>query len=155
MPCLSGSFNPQVGPLLRVAVVDVSFAPAAQPAKGMRKGDASPVLHSYDALIDTGATATCISEQVVADVGLAPTGKTLMTGATGASPVDQFAFGIGFILPAAQAPTGDVSGSLWVKQVHGCLFAKGSAAFDVLLGRDVICSGALHLSFDGHFTLSV
>ena len=155
MPSLSGSFNPQVGPLLRVAVVDVNFAPAAQPAKGVREGEASPVLHSYDALIDTGATTTCVSQQVVSDIGLVPTGKTLMTGATGASPVDQFAFGIGFILPAAQSPTGAISGSLLVKQVQGCLFVKGSSAFDVLLGRDVICSGALHLSFDGHFTLSV
>lgn len=39
--------------------------------------------------------------------------------------------------------------------VQGLEFNKGVTSFDVLLGRDIICSGALSLSFDGHFLLSL
>ena len=142
MPCIAGSFNPRVGPTLQVAVVGVDLAQSAASAA---------TLHTFNALIDTGASSTCVSQKVVTDVGLAPTGKVRMASATGMSSVDQFAFGVGFILPNAQEPT---MGGLLVKQVSGCLFENNEAAIDVLLGRDVICRGAFHLSFDGHFTLS-
>lgn len=32
---------------------------------------------------------------------------------------------------------------------------EGSAPFQMLLGRDIICRGTLTLSFDGHFTFSL
>ena len=45
-------------------------------------GDKNPKLDIFKALIDTGATSTCISGRVVSATGLAPSGKTPMTGAT-------------------------------------------------------------------------
>lgn len=153
MPSISRNFDPRVGPLLQLAIVGIGFGHTVQSAE--ESGAERPVLHLYDALIDTGATTTCISQKVVTDLDLNPIGKTQMTGATGVSPVNQYAFGVGFLLQAPQAPAGTVGGNLLVREVQGCLFNKGSATFDVLLGRDIICSGAFHLSNDGHFTLSV
>lgn len=153
MPSISGSFNPQLGPILPLAIVDL--ASADQSVQGGLAGELPPALHTYDALIDTGATDTCISQRIVDDLGLVPTGKILMAGATGVSPVDQFTFGVGLLLPSAQTQAGSGSAGLLVKRTQGCLFEKGAAAFDVLLGRDIICTGAFHLSYDGHFTLSV
>ena len=145
MPCIAGRFNPRVGPILEVAVVDTDFDPTAE---------TSPTLHTYGALIDTGASSTCVSQKVVAEVGLVPTGKVPLAGVAGVSLVDQFTFGVGFILPTEQEPSGNVRGDLHVSQVLGCQFDKGEAVFDVLLGRDVICGGAFHMSFDGRFILS-
>ncbi len=78
-----------------------------------------------------------------------------MVGATGESPVDQFTFGVGFILSPMQQPTGETRMDLAVRSVQGCLFHNSSLAFDVLLGRDIICEGSFTLSFDGHFILSI
>lgn len=150
MPCISGRSDPRIGPLLQVAITSFDFT-----QKGVADGQASPALHMYQALIDTGASGTCISDKVVSDVGLAATGKTMIAGATGQAPVDQFAFGVGFLLNPVAEPTGQVSGGLVMHKVQGSLFHGGAGAFDVLLGRDIICKGALHMSFDGHFTLSM
>jgi hypothetical protein len=38
--------------------------------------------------------------------------------------------------------------------VQGCEFANHGFGFDLLLGRDVLCKGALMLSSDGHYTLA-
>lgn len=150
MPCISGSYNPAVGPLIQVAILDAATAmnPGAD-------GDKNPKLDIFKALIDTGATSTCISGRVVSATGLAPSGKTLMTGATGVSYVDQFTFGVGFLLSPEQQPTGETMADVAIRRVQGCLFHNGGFAFDVLLGRDIICGGSFTLSFDGHFILSI
>ena len=114
-----------------------------------------PTLHMFQALIDTGASSTCISSDVVSRVGLVPTGKTMMSGVTGQKPVDQYSFSLGFLLSPTAHPDGSLSGPIIVRSVQGLEFNKGVASFDVLLGRDIICSGALSLSFDGHFLLSL
>ncbi len=71
MPCISGNYNPAVGPLIQVAILDAATAmnPGAD-------GDKNPKLGIFKALIDTGATSTCISGRVVSETGLAPSGKT-------------------------------------------------------------------------------
>jgi predicted aspartyl protease len=148
MPCISGSYNPAVGPIIQVAIVDAKLALGGVQNVG-------PKLSIYSALIDTGATSTCITQRVIDEVGLVPVGKTRMTGATGESIVDQYAFGVGFMLNSRQTPTGEVQADLSIASVQGCVFHNGSVAFDILLGRDIICRGAFVLSFDGHFTLSI
>ncbi len=150
MPCISGNYNPAVGPIIQVAILEAAVAlePAKRPPEKQR-------LSLFNALIDTGATSTCISEKVVETVGLIPSGKTMMVGSTGESPVDQFTFGVGFILSPVQQSTGETSMNLSVRGVQGCLFQNGSLVFDVLLGRDIICEGSFTLSFDGHFILSI
>jgi hypothetical protein len=149
MPCISGNYSPAAGPLIQVAIISDIMALGDVPP-----GEVSPEMHLFTALIDTGASGTCISNKVVADCGLVPTGRTLMTGATGESVVDQFTFGVGFLLSPHQTPTGFVQTELNVRAVQGCQFHNGGVGFDVLLGRDIICGGSFSLSFDGHFILS-
>lgn len=147
MPCIAGSFNHQIGPLIQVAII-----------KEPENIDAG-VPHEpcmFMGLIDTGATTTCISSKVIEDCHLEPTGKTLMVGATGQEEVDQFTFGVGFIIDGNQATTGTFKGTLQALQVQGCQFSNHSdSVFDVLIGRDIISRGSITLSFDGHFILSI
>ena len=149
MPCISGSYNPAVGPLVRVAILKLPAEIAAKPEAGQKQK-----FSTFQALIDTGAISTCISQKVVEEAGLTATGKTLITGVTGDMQVDQFTFGVGFILSPQQHPSGEVSGDISVQGVQGCLFENKTFPFDVLLGRDIICAGSFSLSFDGHYILS-
>ena len=150
MPLISGSYNPAVGPILQVAIVDAEFL-----MKGPTDGSATPKLRMFNALVDTGATSTCITDNVIRACGLIATGKTIMTGSTGEKPVDQFTFGVAFLTGQKQQPTGEYKGDLHVIGVQGCEFHNAAVAFDVLLGRDIICQGSFMLSFDGHFILSI
>jgi hypothetical protein len=96
---------------------------------------------TFPALIDTGATATCISPAIVQAVGLQPIGRRQMVSATESIPVNVylllFPFGAGgLILPGAQVME---------------FFAEGGNPFQMLVGRDIICRGTFTISFDGHF----
>jgi hypothetical protein len=107
----------------------------------------------FAALLDTGASVTCISKNVVQTVGLHPSGKTSMSGSTGQDTVDQYTFVVGFIFGARQTPAGLVSGQLNAHLVQGCEFQSHGFGFDILIGRDILCKGSLSLSFDGHYLL--
>ncbi len=149
MPCISGSYNPNVGPLIQVAVFSAS--------KELLSGKIPKTLEvrTYNALIDTGATNTCLSDKVVKELNLQPRGKTTMSGATGTKPVDQFSVCIGFLLSRKQEPTGkDAFDIAALQPVQACQFSNSGFAFDLLLGRDIICKGSFSMSFDGHFILS-
>jgi len=108
----------------------------------------------YRALLDTGASSTCISQRVVDEIELSPTGKTMLIGATGRQEVDQYSFGVGLLVSQEAQPSGDVRSQINVRPTIGTLFQNDAGAFDVLLGRDILCSGVFTISFDGHFTLS-
>lgn len=148
MPCISGSYNPAAGPLIQVVIIDPTQTPVS--SGGTIKGT---TLNVFLALADTGASSTCISQKVAQDVGLQPSGKTLMSGATGQSPVDQYTFVVAFMLNPTQDPSGHLSGSLASHIVQGCEFANHGFGFDVLLGRDILCKGVFSLSGDGHYLL--
>ena len=151
MPCISGNYNPSVGPLINIAIVQLKYV---LPSNGVRS-TAPPDVTMYTALMDTGASSTCISQKVADEVGLIAVGKTMMSGATGAKPVDQYGFGVGFVFNAKQNPSGTFTGDLNFRPVQGCVFDNHGFGFEVLLGRDILCSGAFTLSFDGHYILSI
>ena len=109
MPCLSGSFNTNTGPLINVGVLEPgTLAPtSATPAQ----------ITTFPALIDTGASATCISPNVAQTVGLLPIGMRPMTSATHSVPVNVYLVdlllpfgGAGFLVSGMQvmefAPAG-------------------------------------------------
>ena len=155
MPSLAGNYNPAVGVILQVAIFDptqiASFS-AALPQQGAQN---IPNLMLFAALLDTGASVTCISNNVVQKLGLQPSGKTSMSGSTGARTVDQYTFGVGLIFGAQQTATGAFNGQLNLHMVQGCEFTHHGFGFDVLIGRDILCKGCFSMSFDGHFILSL
>jgi Aspartyl protease len=136
MPCLSGKFDPAIGPLINIGVLLGNTA-----APTLRQ------LTLFPALIDTGASVTCISATVVQSINLQPIGMRPMVSATHSVPVNQYL--VDLILPFGAA--GYVIKATQVMEFN----AGGNAAFQILLGRDIICRGTLTLSFDGHFTFSL
>jgi predicted aspartyl protease len=137
MPCLSGRFDPSIGPIINIGVLPAgTFTPSF-----------SGNIATFPALIDTGASITCISQNVVQAVPLQPIGMRPMVSATHTVPVSVYL--IDLFLPFGAA--GFVIQGTQVME----FILEGNNPFQVLLGRDVICRGVLTLSFDGHFTFSL
>src|SRR3989304_10077809 len=124
MPCLSGRFNANTGPLINVGVLQPGvLTPAA--------AGAPPQVTTFPALIDSGASATCISPTVAQTVGLQPMGMRPMTSATHSVPVNVYL--VDLLLPFASA-------GYLVQGTQVMEFAPaGASPFQILLGRDILC----------------
>jgi hypothetical protein len=139
MPCLSGQYNPAIGLLINVGVLPPGTVTPA--------GVGNTPLTAYPALVDTGASKTCISLTVVQAVGLKPIGLAPMISANQTSPSNQYLADLALVFGA---------GALFVQNIQVSEFtAAPNSPFQILVGRDIICRGALTLSFDGHFTFSL
>lgn len=145
MPCIAAPYNPKVGPLLQLAIF---------PPQVALLGSSPEEKHNYYmALIDTGASSTCVSAKVVSEVGLAPTGKIPVVGVHGSTPVNTYQFSVGFVIPQAQDATGAIIANITAFPVDGIEFANPDCGFDVLLGRDILCRGQFSLTFNGQFVV--
>lgn len=152
MPSISGSYNPNVGAIVQVAIMPLE---QVQNSDGTPKhpGDGSNIKF-FNALIDTGASCTCVSSNAAKQAKLKVIGKAPMAGATGVNHQNKYAFAVGFMINARQDASGKINSDLSVQVVNGMEFDNQSGGFDVLLGRDIICRGVLNMSYDGHYSLS-
>lgn len=94
-----------------------------------------PVDIRVDALVDTGASCTCVDPHVLSRLGLSPTGTALMqTPSTGDTPIETAQYDVGFKIITAVPEDALRLGTVPV--VASDLFkAQG---FSVLLGRDIL-----------------
>jgi hypothetical protein len=154
MPLVAGNYNPAAGVLVNVGILPQSQFSALQ-TKSTGSSPTNPAnITAFPALLDTGASVTCISDKVIKTLGLQPSGKTTMSGSTGQSAVDQYAFVVAFMFGLQQTPTGAFSGEINAHLVQGCEFMSHGFGFDVLIGRDILCKGSFTLTFDGHYVLA-
>lgn len=86
------------------------------------------------ALIDTGASNTCIDPSVLAALGLTPTGTvSVITPSTGATPVECNQFDVALVITAPTGPA-FIVGTIAVTENE---FLNGQG-FHALIGRDVL-----------------
>jgi Aspartyl protease len=149
MPCIWGQHSGSQL-LCAVTILPHTIGSSAQPGAAY----SGAMVAAVRALIDTGATTTCISANVVQQVGLQPIGKIQVQGVSGIVHHNGYLFCVGFpfaLLPssplpalAAPPPAGAALAQLHILQkvIQGCDF-PGAANFDVLLGMDVISTGSL------------
>ena len=152
MPCVSGRFGP-AGLILQVAIFADEGALQAlnQPAT---EGSEPTALRLYDALIDTGATATCLKPNVISDANLFPVGKCQMISASHVVEVNQYRFVVGLPMGMQQQPNGLMAGNFSLFGGITGLEFSGSAGtgYDILVGMDILGRGSLKMDFDGHFS---
>lgn len=107
---------------------------------------------SVRALIDTGASCTCMDSQVVKKLGLHPTGSVaVLTPSTGATPHEAYQYDVSIHIPFPHASISH--GYAQIGVVEADLANQGLQA---LLGRDILGKGLL--IYDGQwgtFTLSL
>lgn len=106
-----------------------------------------PQNHRIRALIDTGASGSCVDPSVLQALGIQPTGTTpVITPTTGATPVYCNQYDVSIIIPP---PTGlpFIVPTMAVTE-HEFLTAQG---FHALLGRDVLAH--CHFCYNGQISL--
>ncbi len=97
--------------------------------------------HQFVALWDTGADHTCISDDVVEQLSLEPTGEKSMLTPNGIS--DTFTYLVNIILP----------NSVTVRNVLVCGSDIGKQGLGVLIGMDIIGRGDFSVSNFGEKTV--
>ncbi|MHC8509747.1 MAG: retropepsin-like aspartic protease [Rhodospirillales bacterium] len=104
-----------------------------------------PEVHSYNALIDTGASLTSISKNIVDAAGLESRGRTSVASVHG--PANRDVYYVDIFIPVV---------NLWRPRVRVVEFTLNTPAFDALLGMDILCKGLLTVDGPkGEFTFSV
>lgn len=98
-------------------------------------GQAVPQPIRIRALLDTGASCTCVDPSVLAALNLTPTGSaTMITPSTGATPHQTDQFDVGLIIPGAsgnQTP-------LVVDNIAVVASQLTNQGFQALIGRDLL-----------------
>lgn len=116
------------GPTVK-ALVGVSEARAA--ALGDR-GRVIPDLVPFVALIDTGASCTCLDPGVLAPLQLMPTGTaSITTPSTGTKPHETYQYDVSIYIPSS-------GGHLSFKTIPVIESQLKSQGIDGLLGRDIL-----------------
>ena len=148
MYLISNNCNSKHGPIIRVLVLPLTqdslsgkLIPATDPGL-------NPELKEYNALIDTGADISLISNKVLNEMSPTPhfSGLNLVTGITEANkPAPVLAVAIAFPLDVTPPP-------YKIENVQATLFDgfKKSDGFviDLLIGRDILFRGLLSVSSD-------
>lgn len=108
MPCLAIPFTPDIGPVFQLAIWKPGFQPSL-PTAGSQ--NVNPIV-LYAALADTGASCTCLTAKVIADVGLTPIGKQNVGGVHGQKLTNQYQFQVAILFPQNASPRNVVPLSL-------------------------------------------
>lgn len=135
MPIFSGGFSWKAG-----LIWQVGFLPTA-----MSPQDTEPYM--CPALVDTGASRTCIAQSVVNAMGLAPVSKLTMETIGG--PVETDLYGVKLTLLTDGS-------ELWktVKQIMAPGIRPTHDRYQAIIGRDILQLGVLKLTPDEHFCFS-
>lgn len=136
------------GPILN-AIVTVSEARASA-LRAAEQPIPTPV--PIRALVDTGASCTCIDPSVLAALDLTPTGQVgLNTASSGQTPHSADQYDVGFVIPTG----GGSSVPLFLRTIPVVETELLPQGFHALLGRDILAQCILIYNGDiGFFTLA-
>ena len=130
MPHFTLTALPQSGPMLDM-IVGASF-PRILALQA--EGRIAPPVQKIRALLDTGASCTCIDPTVLVALDLQPTGKTLMTTpSTGAIPVEADTYDVCIIIQ----PSGNQQ-PLMRAVISVCASELVHQGYHALMGRDIL-----------------
>ena len=150
MPCISGNYKKNV--LIPIQVFSEKRESILK-THIFRENSKN----SYQALIDTGATNTCISQKIVDDLKLSPLGKISMNAALGVGDVYYYNICIGFFRPIQHLTTGKpelIVNRDSLINLQTPYFNNENQPCDLLLGIDVISRGNFSMSFDSHWSFA-
>jgi hypothetical protein len=142
----------------RAAYVEVGIVDAARYVE--HKQSKNPVLQGvrpFKALIDTGATSTMITKNVVSLLDLQPVTKLPYASRNGLIWTPAYLFHVLFPGPIVPLSADAEESESLVSNMRVCTKVitggeiENQASFDVLLGMDVITTGNLTINVDGTF----
>lgn len=150
MPVLSGSFNWQSGLIWRVGFIAANGKLPAQ----LRDDD----IHFCDALVDTGASATCISSTVASNLKLEPSGKTDLLTARGKVEVNVYDIRPAILLPMTTIGKDSKKIKKDAIQIFSPVRSPeinlSGTSYSALIGWDILKQGVFVVSPDGHYSFA-
>lgn len=121
-----------LGPRLNALITVTNQRGQALKDAGLTVPSAVPVV----AMVDTGASSTCVDPSVLNQLGLSPTGSVpVHTPSSGATPAMKDQFDFGLVIPGADrshAPL--ILGAIPVLSAE----LVATQGFEVLIGRDIL-----------------
>jgi hypothetical protein len=145
MPCITLPFDPAVGPLLNIGIAPAAALVSAQQGAPL---DVTACV----ALIDSGASITCVSAALAARVGLKLLGMRPVAHAQGMTAANLYLADVA--LPFGDISKGVAVATMPIQSIQVMEFQPNSAPFEALLGRDIICMGLLTIiGYDRRFTI--
>ncbi len=148
MPHFTITLSPN-GPLVNAAI---SVSKVRSDALQLEKRPIPPPVN-VRALIDTGASGSCIDPSIRTQLGLTPTGTTKAhsPGTKKDAPHDVDQFDVGIFIPGLTA----TSRAFYIPTVQVMEFDLDHQGFQVILGRDILTSCVLiYEGQAGLFTLT-
>lgn len=108
------------------------------------------------ALVDTGASRTCIAPSVVSDLGLSSVGKASVRTADGETVKDLYDVHVLVQLRPTDPsnPAAGLAGEL-VANLRVVDFEPSTSPYQALIGLDILRRGMLVLTHDGHFSFAM
>ena len=148
MPHFTLQILPQ-GPIL-VAFVGVSHA---KRTALLAANQAVPTVVQVHALVDTGASGTCVDPSVLQSLALTPTGSAMVnTPSTGTQPVSADQYDVSIFVPGATATQAPLVVPNLPVICAELLLPQG---FHALVGRDILSMCLLSYNgTEGRFTLA-
>lgn len=140
MPSLKGTFDPKIGLIIRIGV--------AKPNSFGFQQAGPPNVERVDALLDTGASRTCVTAEVARRVGLPVIGKRPITSVHGKKSVNWYDADLLLFFDEPHGRSDLTSETQLVE------FVSGSPHFEALLGRDVLCKCDFRMTKDHQFFLT-
>jgi hypothetical protein len=137
----------------RRAIVDVGLQPSTALIDGVTPVAMPPIIDikPLRGLIDTGATMTCITRAVAAQVGLRPRGKQRLGNVSSIEIHTAYSFQLGVWYAVDEGESqNQTRGYYAFEPILGCDF-KDNDDFDVLIGMDLIGKGDFSTTRSGEF----
>ena len=99
---LSSRYDKNIGPLITVTVVPIQKESTISYQFNLKNSG------QYNALMDTGASGTCISRKIISDLKLIPVGNTWLFGPSSPDPRLAFTYNVLLLINVQTRESADV-----------------------------------------------
>jgi len=138
-------------PIVEITLADATPAPREVSAAD----EATPFqVRPYRALLDTGATITCLCDHVVTECKLRPYGFERVIGALGPSLHQTYIVRTGIVCGDLSDPHGVDRGLFQLEPLEAAVI-RDNQWFDLIVGTDVLSRHEFALTRGGGFTLTL
>lgn len=144
MACVRGDFSPESKKIsLPIGLYDPQTASKLQ-SEHTTDINIKGKVHQCLALVDTGATCSCITQPIVKALNLTADGEEEVGGAHGVQLTSVYS--VGLLIPSV---------GIVVENMNVMKVADLGGKLEAIIGMDILCRGVFQFDFSGNFVFCV